>query len=146
MEDFTMRKLITFLLLICTILVIKPSYAIDVAIGIEELVPAAQYGGSVNDGTEQSFNALRWEDIRPKPTWQEVVDAYNQYVIDKPAKDLAAIRTRLIAEIQSDLLWRAVLEVDFEKEVLLRDRLSLPTITKQEYIDRLVDKINTLLP
>ncbi len=47
----------------------------DVAMGIEALVPAAQYGGSVTANTQEAFNAITWTDNRPKPTWQEVVDA-----------------------------------------------------------------------
>ena len=56
------------------------------------------------------------------------------------------LRQKMIDRINDDLLIRAQLEVDYEKEVLLRDKLGLPTITKSEYIDRLVAKINTLLP
>ncbi len=47
----------------------------DVAMGIEALLPAAQYSGSVTANTEAAFNAITWTDNRPKPTWQEVVAA-----------------------------------------------------------------------
>jgi hypothetical protein len=49
----------------------------DVALGIEALLPAAEYGGSTTDNTKECLSNLRWEDIRPKPTWKEVQDAYN---------------------------------------------------------------------
>ena len=47
----------------------------DVALAIDALVPAAQYGGSVTANTEAAYNAIRWEDARPKPTWAEIVAA-----------------------------------------------------------------------
>ncbi len=50
---------------------------IDIALGIEALLPAAQYGGSTTDNTKECFDNLRWEDDRPKPTWKQVQDAYN---------------------------------------------------------------------
>jgi hypothetical protein len=49
----------------------------DVALGIEALLPAAQYGGSTTDNTQECFDDLRWEDERPKPTWKEIQDAYD---------------------------------------------------------------------
>lgn len=30
------------------------------------------YGGSVTDNTEESYNLIRWEDARKKPTWEEL--------------------------------------------------------------------------
>lgn len=49
----------------------------DVALGIEALVPAAQYYGSTTANTEECFDLLDWFDERPKPTWDETVAAYN---------------------------------------------------------------------
>jgi hypothetical protein len=50
---------------------------IDVALGIDALVPAAQYFGSTTDNTKESFDNLNWLDERAKPTWKQVQDAYN---------------------------------------------------------------------
>ena len=49
----------------------------DVALGIEALIPSAEYFGSTTDNTEESFDNLVWNDARPKPTWKKVQDAYN---------------------------------------------------------------------
>jgi hypothetical protein len=49
---------------------------IDVALGIEALLPAAEYFGSTTDNTKKSFDDLNWLDARPKPTWKQVQDAY----------------------------------------------------------------------
>ena len=50
---------------------------IDVALGIQALLPAPEYFGSVTANTKESFDNLNWKDARPKPTWKEVQDAYN---------------------------------------------------------------------
>jgi hypothetical protein len=49
----------------------------DVALGIEAIVPAAEYFGTTNENTKASFDNLNWLDERPKPTWKQVQDAYN---------------------------------------------------------------------
>jgi hypothetical protein len=45
----------------------------DVAYAIHTLVPGAVYFGSVSNNTEESYNAIRWEDEREKPTWAEII-------------------------------------------------------------------------
>jgi hypothetical protein len=49
---------------------------IDVALGIEALLPAPQYFGSVTANTKEAFDNLNWQDERAKPTWKQVQDAY----------------------------------------------------------------------
>ncbi|NBQ98668.1 MAG: hypothetical protein EBT26_05395 [Microbacteriaceae bacterium] len=49
----------------------------DIALGIEALLPAAQYFGSTTDNTKQSFDDLNWLDERTKPSWVDVQSAYN---------------------------------------------------------------------
>ena len=48
----------------------------DVALGIEALVPAAQYFGSTTANTKEAFDNLDWQDERAKPTWEQIQDAY----------------------------------------------------------------------
>lgn len=50
---------------------------IDVALGIEALVPSAQYYGTTIANDKECFDALNWLDDRKKPTWKEIQDAYN---------------------------------------------------------------------
>lgn len=45
---------------------------IDIAITLDKLVPQAEYGGSLTENTKESYEALRWEDSRPKPTWEQI--------------------------------------------------------------------------
>jgi len=48
----------------------------DVALGIEALLPAAQYFGSTTANTKECFDDLNWQDERVKPTWKQVQEAY----------------------------------------------------------------------
>ncbi len=51
----------------------------DIALAIEYIYIGAEYGGSLTANTKESFDNLRWEDVRLKPTWQEVVNAWNEH-------------------------------------------------------------------
>jgi hypothetical protein len=62
---------------------------IDVAMGIEALLPAAEYFGSTTDNTKKCFDDLNWIDERPKPTWKQVQDAW------------LALEPKLIAEAEA---------------------------------------------
>ena len=50
----------------------------DVALGIEALVPAAEYFGSTTANTKESFDDLVWNDKRTKPTWYAIQSAYDK--------------------------------------------------------------------
>jgi hypothetical protein len=50
---------------------------IDVALGIEALLPGAEYFGSTTPNTKKCFDELNWLDERPKPTWSDVQAAYD---------------------------------------------------------------------
>jgi hypothetical protein len=50
----------------------------DVALGIEALIPAAEYRGSTTDNTKECFDDLVWLDDRKKPTWKQIQDAYDK--------------------------------------------------------------------
>jgi hypothetical protein len=50
---------------------------IDIALGIEALLPSAEYFGSTTANTKQSFDDLNWSDSREKPTWAAVQAAYD---------------------------------------------------------------------
>ena len=54
----------------------------DIALALEKIVPAAQYRGSLTDNTEESYNALIWEDSRQKPTWEELQTKELEVLID----------------------------------------------------------------
>jgi hypothetical protein len=45
---------------------------IDLALALHVLVPEAKYGGSVTSNNKEAFDAIRWEDMRDKPKWEDV--------------------------------------------------------------------------
>jgi hypothetical protein len=49
----------------------------DIALGIEALLPAAEFFGSTTANNKKSFDDLVWQDERAKPTWTAVQAAYN---------------------------------------------------------------------
>lgn len=55
----------------------------DLALSIEKIYSAAQYGGSTTANTKEAFDKLRWEDERKKPTWQEILNAWEGIEISK---------------------------------------------------------------
>jgi len=73
----------------------------DIALGIEALLPAAEYFGSTTANTKQSFDDLNWQDARPKPTWKQVQDAYANVPeeIKNPEAARAAQRAAILDRI-----------------------------------------------
>lgn len=49
---------------------------IDIRLALEQLGRGWQFGGSVTDGTESAWDAVDWEDSRPKPSWGELCAAH----------------------------------------------------------------------
>lgn len=69
----------------------------DIALALESLVPAVQYGGSLTANIREAYNALRWEDERPKPTWEEIEAAWTNVASAQLASAIRAERDRLLA-------------------------------------------------
>ena len=69
----------------------------DIALGIEALLPAAEYFGSTTANDKNCFDDLDWQDSRPKPTWKQVQDAYATVIakIEAKATAKAAILDRI---------------------------------------------------
>ena len=44
----------------------------DIALGIEALLPIAQYFGSTTANTKEAFDQLNWHYERQKPNWKEI--------------------------------------------------------------------------
>lgn len=78
----------------------------DVAIALEQLVPAAVYGGSLTDNSQEAYDALRWEDDRDKPSWADVEAAWADYTPPPDPQDafLSSIDTAsTLAELKAAL-------------------------------------------
>lgn len=54
----------------------------DIALTFDRLVPGGDWQGSVTANTRESFDAVRWNDARTKPTWAEVVDKWAEIVAE----------------------------------------------------------------
>ncbi|MDD4924287.1 MAG: hypothetical protein PHF74_05580 [Dehalococcoidales bacterium] len=63
---------------------IKPIEKIDIALAIEKVKPGAVYYGSVTVNTKEAYEKIRWQDSEPKPSWEELKQAY---VIAKQEQD-----------------------------------------------------------
>ena len=75
----------------------------DVALCIEKLVPAANYGGSTTTNTKTCYDELRWEDKREKPSSEElkaVSDSVNAEWAEKMSKLTLEER---IAELENEI-------------------------------------------
>lgn len=77
----------------------------DTAASIENLLPATKYGGATSENTEAEYDALRWNDSRPKPTWAEILASFaiiEDSLKPRQRKKFNSLRTELEALSQSD--------------------------------------------
>lgn len=73
----------------------------DIALGIEALIPAAQYFGSTTANDKNAFDNLTWLDERAKPTWKQVQDAFD--ALPEEIKNPEILRTIQRTEILNRL-------------------------------------------
>jgi len=71
----------------------------DIAKAIELLVPEASYFGSVTSNQKSDYNNIIWNDTRPKPTWKELEQAWQEYNPDTEPTTEEILLTALL-EIQ----------------------------------------------
>lgn len=71
---------------------------IDIAITLDKLIPAAEYGGSLTDNTKESYDALRWEDQRPKPTWEQIESEWVILSVELKKQDCKDKAKQLLAQ------------------------------------------------
>lgn len=70
----------------------------DIALGIEALLPSAEYFGSTTANDKSSFDTLTWVDERSKPTWKQVQDAYNALPVEIKNPDLVKAQAKTAAQ------------------------------------------------
>ena len=44
----------------------------DIALCLDILVPGGNWQGSVTANTRKAYEAVRWNDARPKPSWADI--------------------------------------------------------------------------
>ena len=69
---------------------------IDIRMALERFGTGWQFGGSVTNGTQTAWDAVDWEDARPKPSWTDLCAAHTATVA---AKMLASIDAETSAAI-----------------------------------------------
>ena len=77
---------------------------IDIRTTLEHLGTAWQFGGSVTAGTQAAWDAVDWEDSRPKPTWAELCAAHASAVHNGLFAALRAARDARLASTDKILL------------------------------------------
>ena len=50
----------------------------DIALAIEALLPNAEYFGSTTGNQKADFDDLVWNDLRLKPSWKDIQEAYDK--------------------------------------------------------------------
>ncbi len=83
---------------------------IDIRLALEQLGTGWQFGGSVTDGTQESWDAVAWDDVRDKPTWADLCTAHEGIVLQnaltaieaKYAPKIAALREGIMSAYLTD--------------------------------------------
>ncbi len=63
----------------------------DITWIIQYLLPEPQYGGAFNLHNQAEYDALRWLDERPKPTWGAIVAAWPNAQLTRNLSDLNSV-------------------------------------------------------
>lgn len=89
---------------------------IDVIAVLNEILPGARFGGSLNEGyirrrhggdPAAAYAAIRWEDARPKPPWSEIETAWPAVQAKLAAQEVIEALARTdagLARVIEDLL------------------------------------------
>jgi len=86
----------------------------DIALTIDNLLPAATYTGTFTDNTEAEYDALDWTDAREKPAWSAIV-----------SKD-TVLQLEIAKDEQKELI-RENFYVDTLKQVQVEDENGVDT-------------------
>lgn len=92
----------------------------DVAIALDLLVPGAAYGGSLTANTRVAYEALRWEDARPQPSWSDLEGAWGEYTPPPPLP----VYGELVAEVRGIRERAAAAQVTGEDARKVRDAVA----------------------
>ena len=68
---------------------------IDVALALEALIPSANYNGSLTENTQDAYEALRWNDLRDKPTWAQIVTEGTRLPSSRKSYNFSAFREQI---------------------------------------------------
>lgn len=77
---------------------------IDIRTALEHIGTGWQFGGSVTPGTQESWDAVDWDDERPKPSWADVCAAHASAVQSGLFAALRSARDTRLASTDKILL------------------------------------------
>jgi hypothetical protein len=105
----------------------------DLALCIDKLIPAAQYRGSVTANTREAYCSLVWEDSRPKPTWGDILAAWDAVQVDMEndatKKSLAETDLKMPRALE-DFIDTAVAETGFSFATLPKETRDIHALKK----------------
>ena len=78
--------------------------SIDIRLALKELGTGWQFGGSVTEGTEKSWDAVIWEDTRDKPSWKVLQSVSAAAVNNELLANLRIKRNARLSETDMYLL------------------------------------------
>jgi hypothetical protein len=103
----------------------------NVAIAIDRLLPGAKFGG-VAGKTLDEYEALRWEDARPKPTWAAIQAAWDDYTANHEAEERAKVSDIETADERLKLVVKALV-ICVNKRLPAGNKITLDEL-KQEIV------------
>jgi hypothetical protein len=76
---------------------------IDIRTALERLGTGWQFGGSVTANTQEAWDAVDWEDTRPKPSWDDLCAAIKPKLTPVQAAKRAEINAGFDAALTASL-------------------------------------------
>jgi abortive infection bacteriophage resistance protein len=78
---------------------------IDIRKYLEVLVKNPKYDYSIpnSGGDEIAYNNIKWYDKRPKPTWEDILNAYHKELAELAAKAAAKAAEQASQNIEQDV-------------------------------------------
>lgn len=55
----------------------------DLAMAIDKIYPGVEYDGSATGNDEETWDAIDWTDPRPRPSWAELEQAWQDYLVEQ---------------------------------------------------------------
>lgn len=97
----------------------------DIALILYALVPGARYGGSLTDNTRKAYEAIRWEDERPQPSYAAIKDAATRLMPQRAIQAELDMLDQSISRLEEDLVAATGIQLWGEKAKTLTRKKQL---------------------
>lgn len=105
----------------------------DTLLILNRIVPSPKFGGSLTIGTETAYNSIRWNDERPKPTWQALEAENIIYEAEESKKKLSLAIYKKYSDKMAlgvvysgsfvTLEWQSIIDPIFQYDEISQNRL-----------------------